>query len=525
MLALEEKRAVGDRAHSQSRIDVPRLARTLLLITIALLPFELYVLPPDPSVLQLLFISIAAVAAPLFIRNWRSLLTDQLVVAALALAGVYWITALTGVDTSNAVKAAIRVSCGVALMIVWIIVGKTGPLRKIWACAAVAAAVYGLLDYAGVGVPALFRSTEYFVGDVQRLSGSFEYPNTAAAYFAMSLPIVASVSSVLTAPVWAALILTYSRGALLAVALMVAGVAIASRSVRTAKPLAVGIAVFAVLSAFRPFLIEGLRPTHTTERIAAKYELPFNRVRLDTNAVGVLPVAVRNTGSAEWPNAALSYHWYDAERRRIVYTAEILTPLPAVVRANELVQVDASFRTPSKPGFYLLSWDVRQNDRWFSIAAGVIPGVVEATIETGATEWRGNGDLRRWYRTDRPPAMDASVSRRDLWTAAWRLFMKHPLVGVGPDGFRLHYGQALGQSAWDSNIRSNSLYLELLSGSGLLGLLAFAVMLIAVRWNAQPALIGVLVFLVHGLVDVFLMTTPIYFAFWILLGQVHAHRV
>jgi len=521
----EEKRAVTHRARGDKRFDLRRLTLTLLVVTVAFLPFELYVLPPDPSVLQLLFIAIIATAAPLFIRDWRSLLADRLVLAALALAGVYWITALTGIDRTNAVKAAIRVSSGVALMTAWIVAGKTERWRKVWSWTAVAAAFYGLLDYAGLGLPELFRSTEYFVGDVQRLSGSFEYPNTAAAYFAMSLPIVWSVSPVLTAPVWAALILTYSRGALLALALAIVGSAIASRSLTAAKPLAVGVAVYCALAVFRPFLIEGLRPTHTEDSIAARYELAFNRVKLDTDAVGVLPVAIRNTGSGVWRNTALSYHWYDTERRRIVYTGEILTPLPDMVHANELVQLDASFRTPSKPGFYLLSWDVRQDNRWFSISAGVVPGVVEATIERGAAEWRGNGDLRKWYRTDRPPAIDASVPRRDLWTAAWRLFTKNPLTGIGPDGFRLHYGEPLGYSAWDSNVRANSLYLELLSGSGVLGLLAFATMLTAVRWNAQPALIGVLVFLIHGTVDVFLMTTPIYFAFWILLGQIHAHRV
>jgi len=30
--------------------------------------------------------------------------------------------------------------------------------------------------------------------------------------------------------------------------------------------------------------------------------------------------------------------------------------------------------------------------------------------------------------------------------------------------------------------------------------------------------LGAAVFLLHGLVDVFLMTTPIYFGFWILMG-------
>ena len=44
--------------------------------------------------------------------------------------------------------------------------------------------------YAGLGATSLFRTEEFYIGQIQRLSGSFEYPNTAAAYFAMSLPFV-----------------------------------------------------------------------------------------------------------------------------------------------------------------------------------------------------------------------------------------------------------------------------------------------------------------------------------------------
>jgi hypothetical protein len=87
------------------------------------------------------------------------------------------------------------------------------------------------------------------------------------------------------------------------------------------------------------------------------------------------------------------------------------------------------------------------------------------------------------------------------------------------------YGTVLGYQRWDRNIHSNSLYLELLTGCGVLGLLAFGSAMASLRWNMQPAALAVGVFLVHGTVDSFLMTTPIYFAFWLLVGTVHASRV
>ena len=94
----------------------------------------------------------------------------------------------------------------------------------------------------------------------------------------------------------------------------------------------------------------------------------------------------------------------------------------------------------------------------------------------------------------------------------------HPF-GVGPDNYRLEYGRYLGAERWDTNIYSNNLYLELLTGSGILGLAAFVLMLARVRWSVGPATLALAIFLIHGLVDVFLMTTPIYFAFWISLAM------
>ena len=99
-----------------------------------------------------------------------------------------------------------------------------------------------------------------------------------------------------------------------------------------------------------------------------------------------------------------------------------------------------------------------------------------------------------------------------------RLAVRNPILGAGPDNFRLLYGRVLEFSSWDTNIRANSLYLELLVGSGVLGLLAFILMIVSIPRHINVATLSIGVFLIHGIADVFLMTTPIYFAFWILMG-------
>jgi O-antigen ligase len=189
-----------------------------------------------------------------------------------------------------------------------------------------------------------------------------------------------------------------------------------------------------------------------------------------------------------------------------------------------VVNLQPVFETPAERGFYLLDWDLKDGQRWFSIDGRVPPGIVEVDVEQGVALQLQSRDVSRWYRRSPGRALDASVERIQLWEGAWALIRTHPFLGSGPDSFRLLYGAALGYKRWDTNIRANSLYLELLTSCGILGLVAFLVTMTTIRWTVQPAALAVAVFLVHGVVDSFLMTTPIYFAFWVLVGTVHDRR-
>ena len=128
------------------------------------------------------------------------------------------------------------------------------------------------------------------------------------------------------------------------------------------------------------------------------------------------------------------------------------------------------------------------------------------------------------------------VGRLELWGAALRLIETRPLLGVGPDNFRHLYGAQLGLETWDERVQANNLYLELLADVGLLGLAAFLWLTLptltaAVRGlRAKPSTaisywllgccLGVLAFLVHGLLDSFLAFTPTALLFWMLLGMI-----
>jgi O-antigen ligase len=144
----------------------------------------------------------------------------------------------------------------------------------------------------------------------------------------------------------------------------------------------------------------------------------------------------------------------------------------------------------------------------------------------------------------------------------------HPLLGVGPDNFRHYYGAELGLEAWDERVQANNMYLEVLADLGVLGLAAFAWVVVGPlrgAWHAArggeldvhsgtsrapreltgaPALAGgaglhqataatdcqaaaylalgvglsIVAFLVHGLLDAFLVFNPTVWLFWLLLG-------
>jgi O-antigen ligase len=191
----------------------------------------------------------------------------------------------------------------------------------------------------------------------------------------------------------------------------------------------------------------------------------------------------------------------------------------------------ATVKAPDKPGSYVMVWDmVHKHTTWFSDKVGLgtpVNVVVDGKVSAGAVrpdELLQTMTGRAWQ-----------PGRRELWGIAIGLFLEHPVLGVGPDNFRWVYGAFAGKEVWDTRVFSNSLYLELLSTIGIVGFTAF--MLLAVRALTgllrkarrgaatlevaaiTASLIG---FLVHGLVDYLLAFTPIYLAFFVLLGAASA---
>jgi O-antigen ligase len=179
---------------------------------------------------------------------------------------------------------------------------------------------------------------------------------------------------------------------------------------------------------------------------------------------------------------------------------------------------------------------VHENVTWFDRKAGMTAELRSYSVAPGS------GSVGT-VQTTAPPAAQlsvesisdtASVERLKLWRAAWAMFLDHPIVGVGPDGFRNMYGQYAGLNEWNRNIYTNSLYIEMFTNLGLVGGVAFLTLAaLALRRMARNVLRGstgpvwllglgasaaCVAFFAHGFVDYFLFATPIYILFWFLLG-------
>jgi O-antigen ligase len=453
------------------------------------------------------------------------------------------------------VNGAVRVTTGCFLFVMTFLIGA-GPeqihrrVTTIWSAAAAIAAAYGIGNYLGFWSAGVFRNEDFFFGPVLRLSGSFEYPTPAAAYFAMSLPMVAfapigmpyrAAGGLL---VWTALLLTYSRGAMAAVIvvfIVFIGWTLLRKGSSPFRRLSPAAAIALALLASGPFI---LAPRLATRILSvgsetpfdARYEIAFTGLGQRPSVVDTGDVTVFNTGGGTWfaegpEQAVLSYRWYDADREELLDEEPgRITNLPRDIRPGESVTLSAAFETPPTPGNYLLIWDLRTGGQWFS-RMRIDPTFAEVKIALDAVRQTDRRSLDHWLPEppDDEATIEASVPRSRLWTAAIDMFAENPLLGVGPDNYRLIYGRYLEVSDWDTNIRSNNLYLELLATVGVLGLGAFLAFGFLVfrrgRGTSAPAVaIALGVFFVHGLVDVFLMTTPIYFGFWILAGLAAGSR-
>ncbi len=247
---------------------------------------------------------------------------------------------------------------------------------------------------------------------------------------------------------------------------------------------------------------------------------------------------IRNTGSMTWGTTGaedevdVCYRWLDYPGGQEEQVPFITTPLPHSVPTGGTVNIDVNFQTPAKPGQYIVDFDlVHLHNTWFS-AAGV-PGL-QVPVQFSATSGQRFFSSAPSSKYDMAPPDQVFTSRSELWRAAIRIWRSHPMLGIGPDQFRLNYAPYIGVTP-DDRIRTHDIFIEALANTGVVGLLAMLFLLGSAlwvqlrllrekrldstsRWLAVALIVALVAYIGHGVLDYFLWETGVSFMFFILLG-------
>lgn len=412
-----------------------------------------------------------------------------------------------------------------------------------------------------------FRPGFHVVGGQLRASATFVYPTVASMFlevvFALGLWFVvdppASASRLRRLLPMAALTLvaagivaSFTRAGLLGMFASLAVVA-GLRYLRAGVMDAASWRL-AALGGVVLVLIAGSRsPEAWTSRVStdtsqdwygADYTVPATLTLPPGRMTGV-PITIENQGLLTWqsqdaPIFAVSYHWLAPDSDRLVDFEGARTPFEHPIGPGQRVQMLVGIRAPQRPGDYTLAWDVVHEGRAWLSTEGVFAPRTSVRVEGVApsTPLETHGSL---------PRASVRMPRRQLWQAAAHMTADHPWLGVGAGNFRQHYGTYLGLGSWDRRVHANNLYLEVLTGTGVPGLLALLWLMVVVSgaaWRAWASandgscgavLVATGVVIAgHGLVDAFLAFTSTYVVFALAAGLAaaaaehgfgHAHRV
>src|SRR5262245_5152711 len=174
----------NNRADATAPAFQRRAADFAILALIAQLPFEFRYTLLGLTNLQWTFVGVVLLNGPCLLRSYKQLVSDRLVQTLAFFVAIQWLTAVFAAEFQvNAFKGAARLTAGLVLVGIARRHSESGGPGmsgwwNTWRITSVAAALYALFAYAGIGLPWLFRSGEFYIGQAQRLSGSFEYPNT-----------------------------------------------------------------------------------------------------------------------------------------------------------------------------------------------------------------------------------------------------------------------------------------------------------------------------------------------------------
>lgn len=501
---------------------------------------------------------------------WLSLFCVGLIISA----------ALAPAHQLNAFKAALRLMTGILLALTTLQIVQTRRDSYLVVAAllvgGIAAATIGLVETV-VNVEfawlSLFRTKVTKAGAFIRLTGPFDYANQAAMFIEATLLLLVAFVWQANQQPWPrfrkrvilsglilllfvylqASFLTFSRASfvtLLLVTLFLAILLIYRQSVSTRWQGVwwLGLAVLVLGgTGINTWLNNGFRlrlEAGTEEEwYRTRFEMP-TQLEIGANETILVPVTVSNEGTLIWrsedsPSIILGARWVNTATNQEYGQAR--WPFPEPVLPGETVEMTIRVRAPNKPGNFELRWDVVQETvTWFGHKSGVTATTKVVVLPTtnGLPPAAALPTQPAWEYIDPIP------ERRVLWRLAGQLWWERPWLGIGFDNFRLIYGNRLNAKVWNNTVHTNNWYLEMIVSLGLLGSIPFFIWLLWLNldmlkharqpdhsmWQIALAA-AVFAFMVHGLLDFFLLFNTTGLLFWLLVGlwvretQEYAHRL
>ncbi|GJM42698.1 MAG: hypothetical protein DHS20C20_29800 [Ardenticatenaceae bacterium] len=551
----------------------------LLWLLTLLLPFErdrplLTLGPLAITNLELLLGAILLVTAVVW---WRErpfpLLPHRGVMLLLLAGGMFVVTALLAPEQAgNAFKASLRMLSGILLALTVPILVKTASQRVRLLLAIVGTGfLIALIGLAEVwlgrefGWLAPFRSGITVTGEFLRLTGPLDYANHAAMFIEVSVLLLVAAGSAWWR-LWqktAVLILvssamfllvqasfqTLSRASFVTIGVVASIMVILVSQIKFSeifrfrlgeifKNKAVGpwlglVGIVVLLFIFNTVASDVFRLRFASEGDNGWYEATWQvppQLTLAANEVQQVPITVTNAGALTWSSNRtqpinLAGRWIEVERS--MQLAEPRWSFAEPVVPGETVEMLISLRAPSIPGEYTLVWDVvHEQITWFGEKSGVFATSKVQVLPSNLAPFAESDLAAPAWRYSLP-----IPDRSTLWLLAGQLIAERPLLGIGLDNFRLIYGRLLDADSWNETIHTNNWYLEFLVGGGLLATLPFLGWLgweglrawqVLRQPRIDPWLAGVLAalfaFLIHGLLDFFLLFNSTGLLFWLLVG-------
>ena len=461
-----------------------------------------------------------------------------------------------------AVRVAARLATAVLLFILVANVARSDRVAKQIAAALLASAsivgVIAVLELAQIPLVLnalkAFRPGFHVVGGQLRATSTLFYPTITSMFLEVAFVLglvwirasrLAFAGLVLAG---AGVIATFTRSGLITITLSVAlygailyvrrkqlgrrslGEGGWGREHRRLAILAAVLIALVMMSRSPQMLLARMSVEGSQDWYGAVYDVP-RQLTLRPDSFNDVEVTLSNEGRLTWQSTAeppfsLSYHFLQADSEDVVIFDGLRTPFVQPVEPGDEVRLKARVRAPGYPGTYLLIWDVVQEHRTWLSLEGVYPGRSIVSVEGAPV----GAPLRSQGRM---PSGVMRMPRSVLWEVAFGIAREHPLLGIGPDNFRHTYGRRLGLAAWDERVHANNSYIEMLVGTGVLGLAATAWLMFAALRSGTRSLVEVsdarlpivaasfaacAAIAVHALVDSFLTFTPTYAVFAIAAG-------